>query len=319
MTRLILASFFLLNTLFVGSAFAAPPKVVVSILPVHSLVAGVMEGIAEPRLLIRGGTSPHSTSLRPSDARILSEADLIFWVSEDLETFLIKPLKGLAQKAKIIELMEAPGVIPAKSKESDDHGKKHDDHDKKSDKHDSHDTHGHGDGDPHIWLSTSNAKAIVRAAANALVALDSGNASRYRANEKKLQARLSDLHISLARRLKSIQDIPYIVFHDAYGTFESEFSLKMVGAVTISPDHKPGIRKLKHLRHEIAEHSARCVFAEPQFSPALIKTLISGTTAKMGILDPIGAHLHPGPNAYFELMQGMANSLTKCLANSATR
>ena len=217
--------------------------------------------------------------------------------------------------------MEASGVVPAKSKESDDRGKKHDDHDdhdKKSDKQDSHDTHGHGDGDPHIWLSTSNAKAIVRAAANALVALDSGNASRYRANEKKLQARLSDLHISLARCLKSIQDIPYIVFHDAYGAFESEFSLKMVGAVTISPDRKPGIRKLKHLRQKIAEHNTVCVFAEPQFSSALIETLISGTNAKMGILDPIGANLDPGVNAYFELMRRMAINLTKCLANSST-
>jgi len=301
MTRLILASIFLLNTLWVGSTFAASPKVVVSILPVHSLVAGVMEGIAEPRLLIRAGTSPHSTSLRPSDARILSQAELIFWVSEDLETFLIKPLQGLAKKAQIIELMEAPGVTPAKPKNNNG------------------DSHHHGHGDPHIWLSTSNAIAIVRAATGALVNLDSENASRYETNARKLEIRLTLLRENLAQRLKPIQQIPYIVFHDAYGAFEREFSLKMVGAVTIIPDHKPGIRKLKHLRHEIAEHNAPCVFAEPQFSPTLIKTLISGTKAKMGVLDPIGARLAPGPNAYFELMRAMAGALTKCLANSATR
>jgi zinc transport system substrate-binding protein len=314
MTRLLLAGFFLLSTLWAGSVFATPPKVVVSILPIHSLVAGVMEGIAKPQLLIRGGASPHSTSLRPSDARILAEAELIFWVSEDLETFLIKPLKGLAKKATIIELMETPGVTPAMSKSEDEvQGK--DNHEK----HDKHDSHHHGDGDPHIWLSTANAKAIVRAATKTLAKLDPKNASRYEANAQKLEMRLTVLHKNLAQNLKPIQKTPYIVFHDAYGAFENEFSLKMVGAVTISPDRKPGIRKLKHLRHEIAEHKTPCVFAEPQFSPSLIKTLISGSQAKMGVLDPIGANLHPGPNAYFELMHEIANALTNCLANSATR
>ncbi len=306
MTRLILAGFFFLNTLCVGSVFAAPPKVVVTILPVHSLVAGVMEGIADPRLLIRGGTSPHSTSLRPSDARLLSEADLIFWVSEDLERFLIKPLQGLAKNAKVIELMEARGVIAATPKKTGHYN-------------DNHGSHHHGHGDPHIWLSTSNAKAIVRAATEALVKLDTKNAPQYKENARKLEISLTLLKEKLVQRLKPIQHVPYIVFHDAYGAFEREFSLKMVEAVTISPDRKPGPRKLKHLRHEISKHNVACVFAEPQFSSTLIKTLISGSKAQMGILDPIGARLHPGPDAYFELMQEIASALTKCLANSAPR
>ena len=279
-----------------GSAptYAAAPRVVVSILPVHSLVAGVMEGIGSPELLVRGGASPHATSLRPSDARTLARAELVFWVGEGLETFLIKPIRGLAKNAQIIELVNVPDVIVAKGAGGHDHG------------------------DPHIWLSTTNASAIVTAAVGALTKFDPENAARYRTNAEKLQARLSHLYTGIEQKLAPVRNTPYVVFHDAYDAFETEFGLHSVGAVTINPDRKPGARKLTHLRHEIAQHNARCVFAEPQFRPALIKTLIAGTNARMGILDPMGAALKPGPNAYFKLMRKMAAALSKCLSNSTS-
>jgi zinc transport system substrate-binding protein len=37
----------------------AAPQVVVSIKPIHSLVAAVMEGVGQPQLLIKGAGSPH--------------------------------------------------------------------------------------------------------------------------------------------------------------------------------------------------------------------------------------------------------------------
>jgi zinc transport system substrate-binding protein len=277
-----------------ASTYAAAPRVVVSILPVHSLVAGVMEGIGAPELLVRGGASPHATSLRPSDARTLAHAELVIWVGEGLETFLIKPIRGLAKNAQVIELINAPGVIVAKGGGEHDHG------------------------DPHIWLSTTNARAIIKAAVNALIKIDSENTARYRANAKKLQTRLSRLHTDIEQKLVPVRNAPYVVFHDAYDAFEREFGLRSVGAVTINPDRKPGARKLARLRRDIARHNAHCVFAEPQFRPALIKTLIAGTNARMGILDPMGAALKPGPNAYFKLMRKMAAALSKCLSNSTS-
>ena len=50
-------------------------KVVTSILPLHSLVAGVMEATGEPTLLVGGAASPHAYSLKPSEARALADAD----------------------------------------------------------------------------------------------------------------------------------------------------------------------------------------------------------------------------------------------------
>ena len=92
-----------------GAAFAAP-RVVVTVKPLHSLVAGVMAGVGEPDLLIRGAGSPHTYSLKPSDAHLLENAQVVFWVGEPLETFLAKPLAALGARAHIVELMRVPGI-----------------------------------------------------------------------------------------------------------------------------------------------------------------------------------------------------------------
>ncbi len=129
---------------------AAAPKVVASIPPVHSLVAGVMEGVGEPTLLVPGGGSPHAYNLRPSQARSLSDADVIFWVAPTLEGFLVKPLKALPRGARVVELSELPGLtlLPARVGGAwDDHGHdhhgEHDDHDEHGHQEAAHDDHGH--------------------------------------------------------------------------------------------------------------------------------------------------------------------------------
>ncbi len=123
-------------------------KVVASIKPIHSLASYLMEGIAKPDLIVDGYASPHGFAMKPSHAKMLQNADLIFWVGEDLESFLEKPLSSIAKKAEKIELMETKGLQVLKFRERnifdehdhDDHG--HDDHGKKED---DHDDHGHDD------------------------------------------------------------------------------------------------------------------------------------------------------------------------------
>jgi len=123
-------------------------KVVASIKPIHSLASYLMDGIAKPDLIVDGYASPHGFAMKPSHAKILQNADLIFWVGEDLENFLEKPLNSIAKKAEKIELMETKGLQVLKFRERnifdehdhDDHG--HDDHGKKED---DHDDHGHDD------------------------------------------------------------------------------------------------------------------------------------------------------------------------------
>jgi zinc transport system substrate-binding protein len=314
-------------------------NVVASIKPVHSLVAGVMQGIGEPVLLVKGTGSEHSYSLRPSEARALQDADVVAWVGETLETFLLKPLQALSGDAKLVELGKAPGLtlLPARAggmweahEHGDDHAAADADHSTAEPEHESEHAeehegegsdsghaeaaeHAHGEADMHIWLDTANAKVIAAAIASALGDADPDNAATYQANAARLQATLDELDRSLKDRLATVADRPYVVFHDAYQYFERRYGMHAVGAITINPTVRPSAQRLGEIRDRLGELDAACVFAEPQFEPTLVDTVIEGTTTAKGVLDPLGMGFDAGPDQYFQLLNGLADSLVDCL------
>jgi zinc transport system substrate-binding protein len=281
------------------TVFAAP-KVVATIPPVHSLAAMVMEGTGFPRLLLSGGETPHSYSLRPSQSRMLASADIVVRVGDGLEGFLKKPLRALAGRAKIIELDDIPGIITYQNRAG------HDD--------DRGDHHGHGHGiDPHLWLHTGNAIAAIAEIARVLSKADPENAPLYAGNSARASIRLRALKLEIDRLVAPVRKRPYFVFHDAWQYFEKEFSLRGGGAIAVSPERKPGARRLVDIRARIRATGARCVFAEPQFPPALVKTVIRGTAATLSTLDPLGVGLTRGPGLYPQLMRNLAKGIVSCL------
>jgi zinc transport system substrate-binding protein len=304
-----------------GTAHAADssetaPGVVATIRPVHSLVTGVMEGVGAPHLLVSGGQSPHAYSLRPSDAAALEGADLVVWIGPDLETFLADPLRTLADDAHVVTLAQAPGLtrLPVRAGgafEPHDHGHDHD-HDH---------NHGHEQGhgheaatDMHLWLDPDNAAAMVDAIAAALAEVDPDHAETYRANAAAVRADLSALTAEVGSRLAPVDDIPFIVFHDAYRYFENRFDLAAVGAITVTPGAPPGAARLAEIRATLERTGAVCVFAEPQFEPRVVQVITEGTGARAGTLDPVGADLSPGPDLYPTMIRRLAGSLHDCLA-----
>jgi zinc transport system substrate-binding protein len=295
-----------------GPAAAAAPKVVASIKPVHSLVSGVMRGLGAPVLLVSGGGSPHGYSLRPSEARALSEADLVFWIGSGFEAFLVRPLAALAgRRARVIALAEAQGVRLLEARrggawDAQEEAAAHDG-----------EVAGHGasgSADLHIWLDPRNAIAIVRAAVTALARADPENASRYRRNGASSIAQIEALDGEIAKTLAPVRERPYVVFHDAYQYFERRYGLHTAGAIAVNPEQPPGARRLSGIRAKIAALGVVCVFTEPQFRPALVDTVIAGSAARSAVLDPLGAALPAGPEAYFALMRGLAASLVGCLS-----
>lgn len=284
----------------------AAPRVVVTIKPLHSLVAGVMAGIAEPELLIAGAGSPHSYTLRPSDARMLAGAELVIRISPDFETFLERPLATLASRARVLSVAELPGVslLPARKGgvwEAD------------AEEHAATGHHDEAEMNLHIWLDPHNARAIVAGVAAALADLDPADAAAYRANAKKVEARLAALDARLAAQLKPVAGRPYIVFHDAYPYLERRYGLTPAGAISVSPDRPPGARRLAEISARVRQVHARCIFSEPEFQPKLARLLADSTGARVGVLDPLGADLPAGPDAYFTLMRNLADNLCSCL------
>ena len=240
----------------------AEVKVVASIKPIHSLASYLMDGIGKPDLIVDGYASPHGFAMKPSHAKMLQEADIIFWVGEDLENFLVKPLSSIAKKAEKIELMEIKGLEILKFRERnifddhdhdehghDDHGKKEDDHDDHG--HDDHEGHAHGEFDPHIWLDPVNAKVILKEMAEHLIENDEKNSATYK---KNLAKALKDID-KLIKDTKSelSKSVASIVFHDAYQYFEERFNVNILGAFTVNTDVMTGAEQLAEIR-EFNEH-----------------------------------------------------------------
>ena len=312
----------------------ADVKVVASIKPLHSLASYLMDGVGKPDLIVEGYGSTHGFSMKPSHAKILQNADLIFWVGEDLEIFLEKPLSSIAKKAEKIELMEIKGLNVLKFRERnifdkhdhddhDDHGKKkddhddheHDDHDKKEehadhDDHDGHEGHAHGEYDPHIWLDPMNAKVILNKMVEHLIENDAKNASKYKSNLKNafkdIDKLTADVKADLSKSTASI------VFHDAYQYFEERFDINILGAFTVNTDVMPGAEQLSEIREIIEHDKVSCIFSEPQFNPDIINAVAKDMDIKTGILDPLGATLNPGKNLYFDLIRNMSDSFKGC-------
>ena len=328
----------------------ADVKVVASIKPIHSLASYLMDGVGKPDLIVDGYASPHGFAMKPSHAKMLQEADLIFWVGEDLEAFLEKPLKSIAKKAEKIELMATKNLNVLKFRErnifdehdhddhgQDDHAKKKDDHDdhdhdkkakkdddhdhdhdhdshaKKEDGHDDHDDHDghhHGEFDPHIWLDPINAKAILNEMVEHLIENDAANASVYKKNLDKALKELDKLTMNVMTDLN--KSTASIVFHDAYQYFEERFNVNVLGAFTVNTDVMPGAEQLKEIREIIEHDNVSCVFSEPQFNPDIINAVAKDMNIKTGVLDPLGATLNPGKGLYFDLIKNMSSSFKGC-------
>ena len=204
---------FAILVLAAATARAEAPKVVVTIKPVHALVEGVMAGVGTPQLLVPPAATEHSFSLRPSDARALQEADVVFWVGEDLESFMAKPLQALPRNARVVELSEAPGMTLLENREGgaweahDDQGHGH----KHGHKHDAKKAHAHGETDMHLWLDPDNAARIAAVAAETLGAVDPANAARYAENASEIGRNLAALDEELRALLAPAQGRPFIV------------------------------------------------------------------------------------------------------------
>lgn len=299
-------------------------RVVASINPIHSLVAQVMEGIGTPQLLIKAAGSPHSYALKPSDARTLSEANVVIWIGEEFESVLRKPIANLAASTHVVTVSSLKKIRLLKGRS--EHAHEHSQHDKHGhdkhagDKHEDEDEddkhHGeHGEFDMHLWLDPENAKTTLDAVANTLSSADPKNRERFMANAEKAKSRIDTLSAKIHTLIEPVENTPFVVFHDAYRYFEERFHIRATAAITINPERRPGAKRLVEIRKSIKSQKAKCVFAEPQFAPKLVEAVIDGTGAKMGTLDPLGANVPVGPGAYDAVLLRLANSLSECLGD----
>ena len=311
-----------------GVAMSDTPKVAVDISPVHSLVSRVMLGVGTPDLIVQAGASPHGYTLRPSEAKALQDAQMVFWMGESLSPWMEGALDTLSSDATIITLLERDETILLEFREGamfeehdhDDHGdEKHGDHgDEKHDDHgdEKHDDHGdhedHGSHDPHAWLSPDNARIWLNLIASQLSIVDPENAGTYFANAAAARSEIEALTIEVNILLEPVRGKKFIVFHDAYQYFEKAFDLSASGAISLGDASKPSPARIAEIQGRILEESIDCVLSEPQFNKGLVATVMAGSKAKTSVIDPLGVGLKPGPDLYSELIRNMTKTLVDC-------
>jgi zinc transport system substrate-binding protein len=287
----------------------APPLVLVSARPIHSIVSAVMSGTDAPELLISGSASPHTYALKPSDARKLENAEIIFWVGPELETFLQTPLRTLAASAHIHALSDTPGLISLPIRDGglwEAH--EHDEHDETDQS-----VHEIAPIDPHFWLDPRNGAAMAHFIAEILGRADPARAEHYRDNADGFATRMAELDAELSARIGPARAQDYIVFHDAYQYFESRYDLSPIGAVSVAADRPAGARRIVEIRNRIQNARVKCVFSPPQFPPRLVATLTENAETQSAELDDLGTDITAGAGLYEALLVRMADDFLSCL------
>ena len=290
-----------------GTPLGAQPRVVASFPAIQSIVAGVMDGVGTPETIVKGGASPHVYALRPGDARLLEAADLVVWVGPAFEGQMARAIRALAPKTRQILWADLPGTVLLAAREGgpwEGHSHAH--------------GHAHGDtrNDGHLFLDPRNAIVLARAAAAALAEIDPANAQRYRDNAARVTGDLEALDTRLDAILRPLAGKPFIVFHDALQYFEMRYGLAPAGSITVSPERRPGAQRLQRIRERVRRSQAICVFAEPQFEPSLVATVVEGTSARVATIDYVGVGIAPGQGAYAAILAKLADDLTACLKAS---
>lgn len=294
-----------------GSATqAADAAVVASLKPLGFIASAIADGVTDTQVLLPDGASEHDYSLRPSDVKRLQGADLVVWVGPEMEAFMEKSVRNIPGN-KQVTIAQLADVKPLLMKGADDDEDEHAHADADEEKGDVH--HHHGEYNMHLWLSPEIARATAVAIHEKLVELMPQSRAKLDANLKDFEAQLAATDKQVGNELAPLKGKGYFVFHDAYGYYEKHYGLTPLGHFTVNPEIQPGAQRLHEIRTQLVEQKATCVFAEPQFRPAVVEAVARGTSVRMGTLDPLGTNIKLGKTSYSAFLSQLANQYVSCL------
>ncbi|MEK9495926.1 zinc ABC transporter substrate-binding protein ZnuA [Photorhabdus sp. P32] len=290
-----------------GTIQSANADVVTSIRPLGFIAAAITDGVTNTQVLLPDGASPHDYALKPSDLKRINQADLVVWVGPEMEIFLSKPLAKVSQNKQLV-LAQLPTIKPLLLRNDEDLSEP-DQH-----KHEEgHEHHSHGEYNMHIWLSPEIAKQVAQGIHDQLLARYPHKKTALDVNLRKFNVQLAQTDKNIANILKLVRGKGYFVFHDAYGYFERHYGLTPLGHFTINPEIQPGAQKLHHIRTQLVEQKAICIFAEPQFRPTVINAVAKDTGVRMGALDPLGSRIVLDKDSYMKFITQLSEQYMGCL------
>ncbi|AEI74777.1 zinc ABC transporter substrate-binding protein ZnuA [Candidatus Moranella endobia] len=286
----------------------AQAALVASIRPLGFIAAAIADGVIPVEVMLPDGASPHDYALRPTNALQLKKADLLLWVGAKMETFLTGPASSLPAE-RCITLADLPSVTTLLPKIGEELYDSHV-YDKKC--RGGH-IHHHGDYNMHLWLSPIIARRIAEAINHRLAELMPEKKTKLDNNLYLFKKHLTINDKNIAKILAPFRAKRYVVFHDAYGYFEKYYGLTPSGYFTANPEIQPGAQALHKIRTQLVEQKVTCIFAEPQFRPAVINAVVRGTSVHIGTLDPMGIGIALNKESYARFLSQLTNQYVSCL------
>ena len=281
------------------------PIVATSVKPVSMVVKAIAGDKVKIEQIVSNSASPHDFALRPSDIKKLLKADLVVWVGESLEPFLEKPIANSQHAKSAIEWML---LVEGEA----DHDEEPQGHQVKVSSSHQHGDHHHEGLDPHLWLDLENAIILARSVTQRLSDMKPTLASYFQHNLNLFEQTLKQTDKDNRSLLAEVGKFNYVVFHDAYGYFESHYGLKHLANISLSPERKPGAKKIVSIRKLMKEHKVACIFSEVQFNPAIVNALVEGTQVKAIELDPLGTNIELNAEAYPVFLKQMSHQFSQC-------
>ncbi|MGA7584777.1 MAG: zinc ABC transporter substrate-binding protein ZnuA [Rouxiella badensis] len=286
----------------------AQAAVLASLRPLGFIAAAIADGVTPTDVLLPDGQSPHGYSLHPSDLQRMRSADLLVWVGPDMESFMSKSVAQLPPN-RVVDLSAIPEVKPLLMAADNQEQREHDirAHNKIADDQQT------AVYDMSVWLSPDIAKLTAIAIHAKLLELMPQKKDQLDANLRQFEAGLTKTDIKLGKMLQPVQGKGYFVFQDTFSYFEKHYGLSPMGRLSVNPEIPPGVQRLHQIRTQLVEQKAVCVFAEPQFRPAIINAVAQGTTVRTSTLDPLGGGIALTKDSYVNFLSHLTSQYVSCL------
>jgi len=246
------------------------------------------------------GSSPHNYSMKPSQRRALENADAIFWVGPEMETFLNRLLNSEEFEGRVLAFTQGEGHDePA----HDEHG---------------HDEHNHGDGqDPHIWVNPTLALEMAHEIHQKLVSLGELNEDQLDNNLAHFEQELAATEQTIREQLAPLHDIDVFAYHSAFERFADHYDLHLAGVLTLNPELSPGARHIAEVQEKLEKANRPCLLTEPQFDSQWWRSITEDLNVTFSTWDALATDIESSPQGYVAFQNSIAEAVMKCLPEQA--
>ena len=303
----------LTTLLLISNAYSKSDNIVTTIKPLHSIVSNIVGDNQKVELIVTGSESPHETDLKPSQIKKIQNAKILFYINNDIETFISKAINASNKKINAVQLVNEANLnlLENMHKEEDDDDDHHD-----ADHHEEEHGDHHHDGkyNLHVWLGISETIKMAKFIQMKLAQTYPENKSIYEKNTKKFIKKLNILSKKISMQLSGVKNKSFLTFHDGYAYFVNQYNLSSKGSITVNPLIPISAKKLKGIYSKIKRDKVICVFSEPQFPQRIVSKIATQSNIKKSILDPIGADLKIGKDLYFKLISKLSKNIYTCLS-----